>query len=113
MEAQNSKYPDIVAVAPLSDSDHECLGAIREVLLKYGNLSRFGLTLLHQHFAIGDDEVLLETCNAEDRTLTLKPVKKHSLANANIIETSWELREGDLLQGCISATEERSASRIN
>ena len=74
----------------LSLADESCLREVREVLKKHNALSRFGITLLHQHFPVADDEVLLETCDPETRTLTIRPTKTEQLINP--IETSWYWR---------------------
>ncbi|MDT0449491.1 hypothetical protein RM609_10460 [Streptomyces sp. DSM 40473] len=37
------------------------------VLEKHGNLDRFGLCLLHDHFPVASDEVLVETHDADAR----------------------------------------------
>lgn len=45
------------------------------VLEKHGNLDRFGLCLLHDHFPVAPDEVLVETHDIEARTLHVKVEK--------------------------------------
>ncbi|MFD8980246.1 hypothetical protein [Streptomyces sp. NPDC059564] len=40
-----------------------------EVLDKHGNLDRFGLCLLHDHFPLAPDEVMVETNDPAARTL--------------------------------------------
>ncbi|WP_009965197.1 hypothetical protein [Verrucomicrobium spinosum] len=66
--------PDIDEVPEFSDADRDCLDAVRAVLRKHGKLSTFGLTLLHQHFDLQEDEVLLETADPATRTITIRPV---------------------------------------
>lgn len=61
---------------------------VREVLAKHGALQRFGLTLLHQHFHMDEDEVLVESIDKEHRTLTLQPALIDSTGGT---ETSWRL----------------------
>jgi hypothetical protein len=85
-------HPDINEVAPpLSDADRACFEDIREVLIQHGMLTRFGVTLLHQHFEIGDDEAMVEQIDVETRTLTCMPVKRERLAKINTVQTSWRL----------------------
>ncbi|MFG2181550.1 hypothetical protein ACGFLS_22920 [Streptomyces abikoensis] len=45
------------------------------VLDKHGNLDRFGLCLLHDHFRLAPDEVLVETHDLDARTLQVKVEK--------------------------------------
>ncbi|GHG61623.1 hypothetical protein [Streptomyces griseocarneus] len=45
------------------------------VLEKHGNLDRFGLCLLHDHFPVASDEVLVETHDLEARTLRIEVEK--------------------------------------
>jgi hypothetical protein len=51
---------DIDEVRRIDDSDSECLEAIRKVLEKHDCLDRFGVTLLHSHFDVAEDEMMLE-----------------------------------------------------
>lgn len=95
--------PDIDEVAPLSDADQSCLAEIRAVLAKYGALQRFGVTLLHEHFEITDEEILVETIDVETRTLTSRPEKIVDLGNYNSVETSWRLDDDIAVARCTSA----------
>ena len=82
---------DIDTVAPRSEADQACFNEIREVLKKHGAESRFGVTLLHRHFDVYEDEVLVETCDSGNRTLTLKPTKIEELGTLKLKETNWRL----------------------
>ena len=62
------KLRDITEVIPLSEKDDELIQELVAVLRKHNALDRFGLTLLHQHFDIGDDEVMVESTDIEART---------------------------------------------
>jgi hypothetical protein len=93
--------PDITAVAPLSAQDASCIAEIVEVLKKHDRLTRFGVTLLHQHFNVADDEVLMETCDPESRTLTIQPAPKSELYSLDFIETSWRLDSGTPVMHCV------------
>ncbi len=83
--------PDIDDVNPISEQDRECFNEIRDVLKRYNNLHRFGVCLLHDHFPLSDDEVLLEVCDKESRTLTIQPVKRTHPDVANSIGTQYRL----------------------
>ena len=83
--------PDIDDVAPISKADQECLAALRSVLAEHGALQRFGVTLLHDHFPVSDDEIMMETVDKATRTLTTRPVKAADHPIENSVETSWRL----------------------
>ena|SRR5947209_8481457 len=85
---------DIDDIDPLCDADTDCLAEVRDVLKKHGKLERFGIALLHSHFPLADDEILLETSDVETRTLLLQPAKQSEAAAS--IGTIWMLRDGDV-----------------
>jgi hypothetical protein len=93
--------PHISQAVPLSDADASLVQELTDVLKKYNALDRFGLTLLHKHFAFADDEVLLETTDVETRTQTMRPIPKSEATAADIIETAWHLRGGKPLVACV------------
>jgi hypothetical protein len=95
--------PDIDAVTPLDADDIKCLEDVRDILAKHGRLDRFGVTLLHSHFPIEDGEVLVESCDDAERTLTMKVLPKEVLAEPSITPTAWRLSSGEALLGCYNA----------
>jgi hypothetical protein len=74
---------------PLGAGDEAFVKEFHALLAKHSNLHRFGLTLLHEHFALEDDEVLLETNDPEARSLSLEVVKRSELADVDFKATSW------------------------
>lgn len=98
----HNAFPHGDAVEPFSEQDMACFAEIRDVLKKHDKLDRFGLTLLHKHFDIEEDEMLVETVNEETRTQIIQPMKKSAVAqmDGQILETSWTLKEGDAVRGC-------------
>ena len=93
--------PDVDSVPPLSDADVACLRDVREVLERHGRLQRFGVVLLHKHFDLSTDEILLETTDIRDRVQTIRPVKAGDLpGDAELLETSWSLQAGEVLMAC-------------
>lgn len=93
--------PDMEAMdQDLTAGDAACLNDLRGVLERHVRLDRFGITLLHRHFDLGPDEVLLETIDFHDRTLMVRPVPKAELGNA--VQTQWRLSGLDPLQWCES-----------
>lgn len=95
--------PDIDAVEPLNEADFACLAAIRDVLAQHGRLDRFGITLMHGHFPIGEDEVLVESCDDEARTLTMTIQPAGVVNQGNIVQTAWRLSDGATLAACRNA----------
>src|SRR5437773_800453 len=92
--------PDIDEVEPVSEKDQVCIQAIREVLEKHGALRRFGITLLHEHFTIAEDEVMMEFVDKEARTLTTRPVKAADYLANTSVETVWRLDSQIGLRRC-------------
>jgi len=68
--------PDIdsLGMGTLNEGDLACLEEIGELLIAKGANSRFGITLLHSHFPIGDNETLVEQASAGERAFTVRPV---------------------------------------
>jgi hypothetical protein len=96
-----SQHPHIDEVTPFAGEDVDCLREIREVLERHDRLGRFGVTLLHSHFNVAPDEVLVETAS-DERTLTVAPVKTSELPQADgwigtTIDLSTTPLDGDVL----------------
>jgi len=88
---QHSKLPDINSVEPISDKDYQVLEEVKSVLVKHNYTNRFGLVLLHKHFDIAEDEILMETTDEYERISTVKAVK--STGNeSDTIETMWKFK---------------------
>jgi hypothetical protein len=82
-----SASTEAAEIKPLNEGDREVMEALREVLLKHNATDRFGITLIHSHFATDDDETLLETSDSANRTMTIRP-HKGRLPDGTI-ETAW------------------------
>ena len=98
---------DINDVRPIDGSDAACLMEIRDVLDRHGMLDRFGVSLLHSHFDVADDEMMLETTNVANREHWVRPVKKADLAARGLEARTTILRfdkEG-YSQNCGCATD--------
>jgi hypothetical protein len=67
---------------PLGPQDAEFARDLKAVLEKHGNLDRFGLVLLHDHFSVDSDEVLVETNDPQARTLHVEVEKKGETKHA-------------------------------
>ena len=73
---QRAVLDHIADVRPIDDSDAACLNEIREVLEKHNALQRFGVSLLHRHFEVAEDEFMLETTDEVKREHWVRPVKR-------------------------------------
>ena len=93
---------DISEVEPLTEDDKELFRDVRDVLKKYGALDRFGLSVIHKHFDIDEDEGLLECTDIENRTLVTKPIKMSEMDIENTTVTQWKLSDDDAVAavGC-------------
>jgi hypothetical protein len=85
---QYSSLTDIDEVEPLTDRDHSVLTELRDVLRKHAVTDRFGVCLLHRHFDLNDDEVLVESTDPDARVSTLTVARRNSIRGRSI-ETVW------------------------
>lgn len=92
--------PDIDEVEPLNASDQACMEELRSVLERHGALQRFGVTLLHEHFEISADEVMMEYVDKDRRELLTKPVAASGELEVNSVQTSWRLDSLTSMQRC-------------
>ncbi|MER6024553.1 hypothetical protein [Streptomyces sp. NPDC001851] len=67
--APRNPLPRFEEAEGLGPQDAEFVKDLVAVLARHGNLNRFGLCLLHDHFPLAADEVLVETNDPEARTL--------------------------------------------
>lgn len=94
--------PNVNDVEPYNESDHELMAELKAVLTKHNALKRFGVMLLHDHFPIAEDEIMVEYEDLKNRTLTTMPVKAAELVgkDINLFETQWRLDTMDALAVC-------------
>lgn len=83
---------DIDEVRKIDDTDAPCLEEIRAVLEKHNCLDRFGISLLHSHFQVADDEILLETTDPAKREHWVRPVKRSELERGGVVAQPTILR---------------------
>ncbi len=69
--------------------DQPLFDEIKNVLAKHGALHRFGVTLLHKHFDVLDGERMVEVCDEETRTLTLRPTTTPLGEDEAYVGTNW------------------------
>lgn len=91
--------PDIADVEALDAADEACLDELRSVLIKHRKASRFGVTLLHSHFKLADDEVFLEHTDTVARTLLSQPVRFADIEHKHYRPTVWRF-DGEKAHGC-------------
>lgn len=81
----------------LGPRDEEFVRDLVALLERHGNLDRFGLCLLHEHFQLARDEVLVETNDPRTRTLTTRVVK--SAETAHVKPSQWRFRRSSGPEG--------------
>lgn len=87
-----SGLPDISKVDRISDEDRRIMNEVKDVLERNKAGDRFGVTLLHSHFYLADDELLVETVDPENRTLQIQAMSRTAAAAADeLVPTSWRL----------------------
>ncbi|WP_027879261.1 hypothetical protein [Mesoflavibacter zeaxanthinifaciens] len=97
MKAQTKNWndlPTLTDVHEISAKDDLCLKELQSVIEKYGLTSKFGVALLHKHFSIGDDEVLLEKNDPVEKLLTSSPIKISEINNEGYATTIWRFDDG-------------------
>ncbi len=80
---------DISEVQTIKEDDIECLNEIKKIITKHGKERKLGIALLHKHFNISDEEVLVETISTKDRILTTKPISLKEAGKKSLVQTVW------------------------
>src|SRR5579884_990287 len=91
---QWAKMKDMDEVEPINGSDYACLAEIREVLKRHGKQERLGIALLHKHFEVAGDEMLVEYTDKQERVLTTKTVKVEEAGTT--VGTIYQLLDGEV-----------------
>ena len=89
-DSERGPAPPLDTVAPISADDLSCFEEIKAVLERHGKIDRFGITLLHSHFHMSGQEILLEKSNTASRTMVLEPAIIDS-SDISLIDTQWYL----------------------
>lgn len=91
---------DIHEVEPLTQKDAECFREVQDVLRSYGLLHKFGLALLHKHFDLDENEVVMEETQRNARKQTLSVMSLNDVPE-DTVPTIWKLTEsGDAVNVC-------------
>lgn len=80
---------DFGSVAPVSPADEEVLAGLAEILQAHGKVDRFGVRLIRDGLGLSKSEVLLETCDIDERALHCDVIDR-GVIPARSIETSWQ-----------------------
>ncbi len=94
---------DLHECEPLSEADIECMKDVRAALAKHGKLDRFALHLIHKHFDIAEDEILVEYSEASNREQFFRVEKASSEAVKHAIPTTWTLERIEPMARCVCA----------
>ena len=81
---------DFGGTSALSVDDDAVLAGIAERLRAAGKADRFGVRLVRNPLGISEGEVLLETCDVPQRTLSCSVIERDDAHAANNVETSWQ-----------------------
>ena len=113
--ANTNDCPHIDDVQALNEEDLACLEEIAAVLQKHDRLDRFGLSLLHKHFDLAEDEVLVEYTDEEARTQTIRVEKRPAQNNSCIQQTAWRFKKGSARPtlGCYQTCVYRNGSWVS
>lgn len=87
--------PYIDDVKEYSKEDEALFKEIKEVLKKYNVLDKFGITLLHTHFLVKKDEIMVEHYNPEDKTQLTKPHPKEDIEKLGLVPISWRFTNNE------------------
>lgn len=93
--------PHIAQARPFGEGDEALVGELAAVLARHKALDRFGISLLHQHFPIGDDEIICEDVDPQTRILTARPIKRSEADQEAHTPTLWDLRTGEPVALCL------------
>jgi hypothetical protein len=78
------------STSSVSPDDEAVLAGISERLQAHGKTERFGVRLIRNPLGLGDNEVLVETCDIAHRTLHCSVGERDGDRAANAVETSWQ-----------------------
>jgi hypothetical protein len=100
---QWARLADLRDVPALDQHDLACMVELREVLIRHGRLQRFALQLVHKHFDLDADEVLVEYSDPLAREQVLRVERRDAAALRGAIPTTWMLAVAQPLVACVCA----------
>ena len=92
---------DIHQVDRRLDAEAAAFSELRSVLERHGLERKYGITLLHKHFDLAEDEMMVEHTDVASRTLISRPAKIDSVAPENMIEVTWSLDRAATAGVCV------------
>lgn len=82
---------DFGTTAPLGADDEAVLAGIAEFLRDRGKIDRFGIKLIRNPLGLSDHQLLLETCDTENRTLHCDVRSRSAMPDdVTVVETTWQ-----------------------
>jgi hypothetical protein len=81
---------DFGSTSPVSPDDDAILAGIAERLRAHGKTERFGVRLIRNPLGLGENEVLLETCDIAHRTLHCSVGERAGVHAGNTVATTWQ-----------------------
>jgi hypothetical protein len=100
---QWASVKDLHDCEPLSQADLACMKDVRAALARHGKLDRFALHLIHKHFEIAPDEVLVEYSDAHSREQFFRVEAADSATAKLAIPTTWTLDSIEPMARCVCA----------
>jgi hypothetical protein len=103
-----AEVPELNGVTPLDADDLACMAELRDVLERHRRLHRFALHLVHRHFDLAADEVLVEYTDERSREQRLHVEPRASAALRDAVATTWRFDAasdaGEPFVACVCAT---------
>ena len=100
---QWARTKDLHDCSPIAEDDLTCMEEVRSVLARHNKLDRFALHLIHKHFDLADDEILVEYSDPTVREQFFRVEKAESETAANAIPTTWTLEKLQPSARCVCA----------
>ena len=88
-----SEVPEVEDLRPMGERDAAVLADLHEVLRKHGCVDRFGIFLIHKHFEVAPDEIVVEYTDKERReqvTVVEAARANEEPKQGTVIETAWK-----------------------
>ena len=96
-----NKLVDIHDAQRRLEAESEAFSELQAVLKKHGLEKKYGITLLHKHFDLNDDEIMVEYTDMTNRTLISKPEKLGTVPSENMVEVTWSLEDDTTMNLCV------------
>ena len=81
---------DFGSTSPVTHEDETVLAGVAERLRAHGKTERFGVRLIRNPLGLGENEVLVETCDIANRTLQCSVSERDGVSPDNNVETTWQ-----------------------